>query len=88
MIMKIRTLIVDDEAPARKKIKIFLRNEPKIEIAGECADGAQAVAGIQKLRSDLVFLEVQMPELDGFGVLQAIARGRMPVIIFVTAHDQ
>lgn len=86
--MKIRALIVDDEAPARKKIKIFLRNDPEIEIAGECANGAQAIADIQKLRPDLVFLDVQMPEPDGFGVLRALAQEQMPVIIFVTAHDQ
>jgi two-component system, LytTR family, response regulator len=86
--MKIRTLIVDDELLARDRLRQLLQDEPAIEIIGECADGREAVAAIAKTSPDLVFLDVQMPELDGFGVLEAIGTGPMPVIVFVTAHDQ
>jgi two-component system LytT family response regulator len=86
--MKIRTLIVDDESLARDRLRQLLVNEPEIEIVGECADGREAVAAIQKTPPDLIFLDVQMPELDGFGVLEAMGAGPMPVIVFVTAYDQ
>jgi two-component system LytT family response regulator len=86
--MKIRTLIVDDELLARDRLRQLLQNEPAIEIIGECADGREAVAAIEKTSPELVFLDVQMPELDGFGVLEAVGTGPVPVIVFVTAHDQ
>lgn len=86
--MKIRTLIVDDEPLARERLRQLLAGEPGIEIAGECADGLEAVAAIRDLRPALMFLDVQMPELDGFGVLNSIAEREMPVIVFVTAHDE
>jgi len=86
--MKIRTLIVDDEPLARARLRQLLQNEPEIEIIGECADGREAVAAIGKTPPELIFLDVQMPELDGFGVLEAVSAGPMPVIVFVTAHDQ
>src|SRR6266478_7358049 len=86
--MKTRVLIVDDEPLARERLRQLLEGEPDIEIAGECADGRSAVETISKETPDLVFLDVQMPELDGFGVLEAIGRERMPAIIFVTAHDR
>ena len=86
--MKIRTLIVDDEALARDRLRQLLQEEAEIEIIGECADGCEAVAAIRKASLDLVFLDVQMPELDGFGVLAAIVSQPMPVIVFVTAHDK
>lgn len=86
--MKIRTLIVDDEPLARDRLRQLLRDEPDIEIVGECADGSEVVAAIRKAPPDLVFLDVQMPELDGFGVIDAIGDGPMPVIVFVTAHDR
>ncbi len=86
--MKIRTLIVDDEPLARGRLRQLLQNEPEIEIIGECADGREAVAAIGKTPPELIFLDVQMPELDGFGVLEAVSAGPMPVIVFVTAHDQ
>ena len=85
---KIRTLIVDDEPLARERIRQLLRKEPDIEILGECADGRDAAAAIGRYKPDLVFLDVQMPELDGFGVLEQLDRRAMPAIIFVTAHDQ
>ncbi len=86
--MKLRTLIVDDEPLAREKLAELLAAEPEIEIIGECGDGLQAVAAIQSLRPDLVLLDVQMPELDGFGVLEAAGERQLPVVIFVTAYDQ
>src|SRR5881394_2368808 len=85
--MKIRTLIVDDEAPARARIRQLLKTESDFEVIGECANGRQAVAAIQKQRPDLVFLDVQMPRLGGFEVCAAIAGEGMPLIIFVTAFD-
>jgi two-component system LytT family response regulator len=86
--MKIRTLIVDDEPLARARLRQLLMGEPEIEIAGECSNGLEAVAAIRSLCPRLVFLDVQMPELDGFGVLESIGEGAMPVIVFVTAHDE
>jgi len=86
--MRIRTLIVDDEALARERIRQLLQNEAEIEIIGECAEGQAAVAAIRKEKPDLVFLDIQMPELDGFGILEAIGTESAPVIVFVTAHDQ
>lgn len=86
--MKIRALIVDDEALGRARLQQLLRDEREVEIIGECEDGQKAVAAIKKDSPDLVFLDVQMPELDGFGVLEAIDGVTMPVIVFVTAHDR
>jgi two-component system LytT family response regulator len=86
--MKVRALIVDDEQLARDRLRQLLQNEPEIEIVGECADGDEAVAAIKKSTPDLVFLDVQMPERDGFGVLEAVGQEPMPVIVFVTAHDR
>jgi two-component system LytT family response regulator len=81
-------LIVDDEALARERIRQLLDKEADIEILGECADGRDAVTAIGQLKPDLVFLDVQMPELDGFGVLEQLDRRAMPAIVFVTAYDQ
>lgn len=86
--MKIRTLIVDDEAPARARLRQLLRFESDFDVIGECGNGRQAVAAIQKQRPDLVFLDVQMPRLSGFEVCAAIAGEAMPLVIFVTAYDQ
>ncbi len=87
--MKTRTLIVDDELLARERVRQLLQQEPEIEVVGECANGREAVGAIKEKRPDLIFLDVQMPELDGFGVLQEIGGGgAMPVIVFVTAHDK
>src|SRR5438876_379991 len=77
-----------DEPLARERIRQLLHKEPDIEILGECADGRDAVAAIDKYKPDLVFLDVQMPELDGFGVLDQLERRVMPAIVFVTAYDQ
>src|SRR5712671_7314345 len=86
--MKVRTLIADDELLARERLRQLLADQPDIEIVGECADGREAVAEIQKKSPDLIFLDIQMPELDGFAVLEAINAEPMPVIVFVTAHDK
>lgn len=86
--MKIRTLIVDDEPLGRERIRSLLAGDAEIEIAGECSDGKQAVEAVEKQRPDLIFLDVQMPEMDGFEVVQAIYGERMPAIVFVTAYDK
>jgi two-component system LytT family response regulator len=86
--MKLRTLIVDDEPLARQGIRLLLQAEPDIEIVGECASGAEALDFIRSHPPALMFLDVQMPQLDGFGLLAALAPGEMPVVIFVTAYDQ
>lgn len=86
--MKIRTLIVDDESLARKLIKKLLGSHQEFEIVGECADGRKAVSTIMELAPDLVFLDVQMPELGGFEVLERIASKQTPIVIFVTAYDK
>ncbi|MFZ0818886.1 MAG: LytTR family DNA-binding domain-containing protein [Candidatus Acidiferrales bacterium] len=86
--MKIRTLIVDDEPLGRERIRTLLGGDEEIEVVGECGDGRQAILAIEKFKPDLVFLDVQMPELDGFAVLDMIASGQMPFIIFVTAYDR
>ena len=86
--MKIRTVIVDDEALGRERMRQLLQSEPEIQIAGECGDGCAAVEMIREVAPDLVFLDVQMPELDGFGVLAALGAEALPVVVFVTAHDQ
>ncbi len=87
--MKIRTLIVDDEAPARSRLRQLLKDEPDFELIGECANGRQALAAIEQHRPDLVFLDVQMPRLNGLEVCQtAAAAGPMPRIVFVTAYNQ
>jgi two-component system LytT family response regulator len=86
--MKIRALIVDDERPARERVKKSLVDETDVGIAGESANGPEALAFIQDHRPDLVFLDVQMPEVSGFDVLRALAPAQWPAVIFVTAHDQ
>ncbi len=85
---RIRTLIVDDESLARDRMRQLLQKEAEIEIIGECADGRTAVTTIQSESPDLIFLDVQMPELDGFGVVEALRADASPVIVFVTAHDK
>lgn len=86
--LRIRCLVVDDEPLGRERIVALLNTIPRAEIVGTCADGAEAVESIGELTPDLVFLDVQMPELDGFGVLSAISQSDRPEVIFVTAHDQ
>jgi two-component system, LytTR family, response regulator len=84
---RIRALIADDEPLARRGIRQLLAHEPDIEIVGECRDGRETLAALDALAPDLVFLDVQMPELDGFAVVRERGTTRMPAIVFVTAHD-
>lgn len=86
--MKLRALIVDDEALARGRLRKFLALEPDLEVVGECSNGPEAIAFIQERQPDLVFLDVQMPEVSGFDVLRALPPETLPAVIFVTAHDQ
>jgi len=86
--MRVRALIVDDEPLARRGIRRFLKNDPETEVVGECGDGESAVATILSKKPDLVFLDVQMPEMDGFAVVHRVGPDRMPTAVFVTAYDQ
>lgn len=86
--MNIRALIVDDEALARGRMRKLLAQEPDLEIVGECSNGPEALASIAQHRPNLVFLDVQMPEVSGFDVLRALPEQNRPAVIFVTAHDQ
>jgi two-component system LytT family response regulator len=84
---RIRTLIVDDERLARKRIRQLLEAETDIEVLGECGDAQQAAAFIEQRSPDLVFLDVQMPGDDGFAMLRALDPEKLPAVIFVTAYD-
>ncbi len=84
----IRALIVDDEAPARHKLRELLGREADFEVVDEVADGVKAVEAIRAARPDVVFLDIQMPRLDGFGVVEAVGVEEMPLVVFVTAYDE
>jgi two-component system, LytTR family, response regulator len=86
--MTIRTVIVDDEPLARRRIRSMLAGADDVEVIAECANGREAIEAIEESPPDLLFLDIQMPELDGFDVLQAIGVGQVPAVIFVTAYDQ
>ena len=86
--MTINVVIVDDEPPARMRLRRLLGEHPDIQVAGECVDGASAVQMIEAVVPHLVLLDIQMPELDGFDVLQSLDVPRLPEIIFVSAFDQ
>jgi two-component system LytT family response regulator len=73
---------------ARERLRTLLRDEPDIELIGECADGKEAVSAIQGKNPELLFLDVQMPEMDGFAVLEAVGPERVPAVVFVTAYDR
>jgi two-component system LytT family response regulator len=83
----IRVLIVDDEPLARRGIRQLLAGEPDVVVVGECRDGREALRALDTAAPDLVFLDIQMPELDGFGVIRTRGVQRMPAVVFVTAHD-
>ena len=86
--MKLRTLIVDDEPLAREGVALALAKERDVEIVGSCGDGPSAVRAIRELEPDLVFLDIKMPGLDGFGVIGEIGADKMPLVIFLTAYEQ
>ena len=85
---KIKAIVVDDEPPARRNLRALLSAVPDIDLVKECGNGRDAVSIIRALEPDLVFLDVQMPELDGFDVLEQLTNHPLPIIIFVTAYDQ
>ncbi|HEU4629424.1 MAG TPA: response regulator transcription factor [Gemmatimonadaceae bacterium] len=84
----IRTLVVDDEPLARRGIRRLLAADPEIAVVGDCGDGREAVRLVRELAPELLFLDVQMPEMDGFAVLEALGPTATPAIVFVTAYDQ
>jgi two-component system LytT family response regulator len=86
--MSIRTVIVDDEGLARERVRQMLGREPDIEVVADCASGREAVERIKATRPDLLILDVQMPEMDGFGVLRELTHTSLPLTIFITAYDQ
>ena len=86
--MKTTALIIDDEAPARGRLRKMLDREPDVTVIGECSNGPEAISSIQAQRPDIIFLDVQMPEVNGFDVLRALEPETVPEVIFVTAHDQ
>src|ERR1700692_1145096 len=85
---RIRVLVVDDEAPARQRLVDLLRKDPQVASVVEAENGIAALDALEKQHPDLVFLGVQMPELDGLGVIDAIGAEQMPLTVFVTAYDQ
>lgn len=86
--MTIRALIVDDEPLARRRIRALLAGESDVEVVAECANGKEAISALDALTVDVLFLDMQMPEIGGFDVLQAIGVNRVPVVVFVTAYDE
>ena len=86
--MTIRAIVVDDEEPARELLRAFLRAWPDVEVVAEASDGDAAVDAIRHQRPDLVFLDVQMPSMNGFDVVAALDPDELPLIVFVTAYDQ
>src|SRR5713226_5431270 len=85
---RVRTLIVDDEKPARARLLELLQREPEIAVVGEGRDGREAIELVRACTPNLMFLDIQMPSVDGFGVLRAIEPAQRPVTIFVTAYDR
>jgi two-component system LytT family response regulator len=85
---KIRALVVDDEPVARDRIVRLLQQQSDIELVGECSNGVETITAIEQLLPDLVFLDVQMPEMNGFDVVRALEAGHVPAVVFVTAYDE
>ena len=85
---ELRALIVDDEALARERVRTLLADSPGVTVIGECAGGREAVEAIAEHRPDLVFLDVQMPDMSGFQVLEAVDEESLPAVVFVTAYDE
>lgn len=83
----VRVLIADDEPPARAKVRRFLAADPEVDVVGEAGSGPEAVEAIRRLRPELLFLDIQMPGADGFGVLAALEGEALPHVVFVTAYD-
>ena len=85
---KIRALIVDDERLSRKRIRRLLAVEPDFEVLAECANGPEAIASISQSKPDVLFLDIQMPQMDGLAVVEAVSAADIPIIIFVTAYNE
>src|SRR5215210_7413169 len=85
---RLRVMIVDDEPLARRRLRSLLAGDAGVEIIGEYGNGRDAVHAIRESRPDLVFLDIQMPELDGLGVVREIGVSDMPAVVFVTAYDE
>lgn len=86
--MTTRALVVDDEPPARRKVSLHLRGDERVAVIGEASNGLEAVEAIQELTPDLVFLDIQMPGLTGFEVVESVGLDAMPAVVFVTAYDE
>ena len=84
----LRVLIVDDERPARDKLKLLLAQEPDIKIISDCGNGATALAALNEFKPDLLLLDIQLPDTDGFSLLKALPSEQLPFVIFTTAYDQ
>jgi two-component system LytT family response regulator len=85
--MSIKTIIVDDVELARERVKMLL-DDAEIEIIAECENGREAIETIRNLKPDLVFLDIEMPKINGFEVIETVGAGKMPTVIFVTAYDE
>jgi two-component system LytT family response regulator len=85
--MSIKTIIVDDVELARERVKMLL-DDREIEIVAECENGREAIETIRQMKPDLVFLDIQMPKINGFEVIETVGAGKMPTVIFVTAYDE
>src|SRR5258708_38150996 len=85
--MKLRALIADDEPLARERLRFLLSGDDQIEVAAECRNGREVVAALKEKSIDVLFLDIQMPASDGFDVIQQVGSSRMPVTVFVTAHN-
>lgn len=85
---RLRTLLVEDEPRAMDRLRMFVQQSVDVEIVGECGDGLHAVENIRRLQPDLVFLDIQIPEKNGFDVLLEVGPAAMPLVIFVTAYDE
>ena len=84
----LRAVIVDDEKPAREKLSILLAGEADVRIVAECENGAAAVAALKQTKPDLLLLDISLPDMDGFAILQSLPAAELPVVIFTTAYDQ
>jgi two-component system, LytTR family, response regulator len=85
---KIKTLIIEDEAPARRLLQEFIKQYPELELVGECTDGFDGAKKIMETRPDLIFLDIQMPRINGFEMLELLRGEQLPLIIFTTAYDE
>jgi len=85
--MKLRTLIADDEPLARERLRFLLASDVEVEVLGECCNGREVLASLKDLQTDLLFLDIEMPGRGGFQVIEEVGPGRMPITVFVTAHN-